>query len=96
MYTALVMEALNKALGNRRVEAEQLIIHTDQGSQYRGSDYRKLLRKHGISCSMSAKGCCWDNAVVESLFSTLKFGLDLNYDAKNLLNPAQVQRSLTF
>ena len=45
-----------------------LIIHTDQGSQYRASDYHKLLRKHEISCSMSAKGCCWDNAVVESSF----------------------------
>jgi transposase InsO family protein len=96
MDTALVMEALNRALGHRRVEPEQLIIHTDQGSQYRASDYRKLLRKHGISCSMSAKGCCWDNAVVESFFSTLKFELDLDDDAKNLFNPAQIQRSLAF
>ena len=48
------MAALNRALGHRRVEPEQLIIHTDQGSQYRASDYRKLLRKHDISCSMPA------------------------------------------
>ena len=73
-----------------------LIIHTDQGGQYRASDYRKLLWKHGISCSMSAKGCCWDNAVVESFFSTLKIELDLDDDAKTLLNPAQIQRSLAF
>jgi len=68
MDTDLVMEALNRALGHRRVEPEQLTIHTDQGSQYRASDYRKLLWKHEISCSISAKGCCWDNAVVESFY----------------------------
>ena len=96
MDTGLVMEALNRALGHRQVEPEQLIIHTDQGSQYRASDYRKLLRKHEISCSMSAKGCCWDNAVVESFFSTLKFELDLDDDAETLFNPAQIQRSLAF
>jgi putative transposase len=96
MDTALVMEALNRALGHRRVEPEQLIIHTDQGSQYRASDNRKLLQKHEISCSMSAKGCCWDNAVAESFFSTLKFELDLDDDAETLFNPAQIQRSLAF
>jgi transposase InsO family protein len=73
MDTALAMEALNRALGQRRVEPEQLIIHTNQGSQYRAFDYRKLLRKHGISCSVSAKGWYWDNAVMESFFSSLKF-----------------------
>jgi transposase InsO family protein len=73
MDTALVMEALNRDLGQRRVEPEQLIIHTNQGSQYRASDYRKLLRKHGISGSVSAKCCCLDNAVVESFLSSLKF-----------------------
>jgi transposase InsO family protein len=45
---------------------------------------------------MSAKGCCWDNAVVESFFSTLKFELELDNDAKTLFNPAQIQRSLAF
>ena len=54
MDTALVMEALNRALGHRRVEPEQLIIHTDQGSQYRASDYRKLLQKHEIDVTPSA------------------------------------------
>jgi putative transposase len=73
-----------------------LITHTDQGSQYRGSDYLKLLRKHGISCSVSTKGSCWDDAVVESFFSTLKFELNLNYDIKILFNYAQVKRSFSF
>ena len=65
---ALVIEALNRVLGHRLVEPELLLIHTDQGSQYRASDYRILLEKHEIVCSMSAKGCCWNNAVVESSF----------------------------
>ncbi|MCX5950537.1 MAG: IS3 family transposase, partial [Cyanobacteria bacterium] len=73
-----------------------LIFHTDQGGQYRASDYRKLLRKHGISCSMSATGCCWDHAVVKSCFSTLKIELDLDDDAKTQFNPTQIQRSLAF
>jgi len=60
--------------------------HTDQGSQYRGSDYLKLLRKHGISCSVSTKGSYWDDAVVEGFFSTLKFELNLNYDIIILFN----------
>ena len=67
----MVIEALNRALGHRPGEPETLLLHKDQGSQYRATDYRDLLRKHEISCSMSAKGCCWDNAVVESFFSTL-------------------------
>ena len=96
MDTALEMEALNRALGQRRLEPEQLIIHTNQCSQYRGFDYRKLLRKHGISCSVSTKGSCWDNAVVESFFSTLKFEPNLNYDIKILLNQAQVKGSFAF
>jgi len=55
MDAALVIEALNRALGQRQVKAEQLLIHTDQGSQYRATDYRELLKKHQIHCSMSAK-----------------------------------------
>nr|WP_071881581.1 IS3 family transposase [Cyanobium gracile] len=96
MDAALVIEALNRALGHRQVEPEQLLIHTDQGSQYRASDYRDRLAKHGILCSMSAKGCCWDNAVVESFFSTLKLELDLDDDRAVLISPQQLQRDLAF
>ena len=46
--------------------------HSDRGSQYTSDDYREALRRHHISCSMSRKGDCWDNAVVESFFATLK------------------------
>ena len=49
-----------------------LIWHTDRGSQYASDSHRKLLAKYGIVQSMSRKGDCWDNAVVESFFGTLK------------------------
>jgi putative transposase len=96
MDAALVVEALNRALGQRHVEQEQLLIHTDQGSQYRASVSRTLLSKHEISSSMSAKGCCWDNAVVESFFSTLKLELDLDDNRDTLISPQQLQRDLAF
>jgi transposase InsO family protein len=78
------------------VEPEQLLIHTDQGSQYRANDYLELLQKKKITCSMSAKGCCWDNAVVESFFSTLKLELNLDDDREILISPQQLQRDLAF
>lgn len=96
MDTALVIEALNRALGHRQVEPEKLLLHTDQGSQYRATDYRDLLREQKIVCSMSAKGCCWDNAVVESFFSTLKLELDLDDNREELISPQQLQRNLAF
>ena len=96
MDAALVIEALNRALGHRLVEPAQLLIHTDQGSQYRANDYRELLQKEKITCSMSAKGCCWDNAVVESFFSTLKLELNLDDDREVLISPQQLQRELAF
>ena len=85
-----MLEALNRALRQRQVEAEQLLIHTDRGSQYRATAYRELLQAHGISCSMSAKGCCWDNAVVESHFSTLKHELELDDDAEIRPSPKEL------
>ncbi len=67
----LVLNALNMALGQRRVEGE-LIHHSDRGAQYLSDDFQALLKKHGISCSLSGAGSCYDNAVVESFFATLK------------------------
>jgi transposase InsO family protein len=71
---ALVLEALGKALG-RRPGARDLIHHSDRGSQYASHDYRDALDQAGITCSMSRRGDCWDNAVVESFFGTLKMEL---------------------
>lgn len=55
---------------------------------------RDLLARHEIVCSMSAKGCCWANAVVESFLSTLKLELDLDDNREVLLVPLQLQRDL--
>jgi transposase InsO family protein len=68
---ALVTVALRMALG-RRVVGNDLIHHTDQGSQYTADDYLALLAAHGITLSMSRKGDCYDNAMMESFFSTLR------------------------
>jgi transposase InsO family protein len=68
---ALVLEALREAL-ERRPETRDLIHHSDRGSQYASHDYRDALDQAGITCSMSRRGNCWDNAVVESFFGTLK------------------------
>jgi transposase InsO family protein len=69
--TALVMSALSMALTLRR-PARGLIHHTDRGSQYASHDYRRALRDIGAECSMSRKGDCWDNAVAESFFASLR------------------------
>ena len=67
----LVKEALSMAYWRRKPE-KGLIHHSDRGSQYAGNDYQKLLEQYGMVCSMSRKGDCWDNAVVESFFHSLK------------------------
>jgi putative transposase len=71
---ALVLEALGEAL-MRRPGARDLIHHSDRGSQYASHDYRDALDRAGITCSMSRRGDCWDNAVAESFFGTLKMEL---------------------
>ncbi len=70
MDASRVIKALDRALGHRQVVPEQLLIHTDQGSQHRAIEIHQPLEARKISCSMSAKGCCWNNAVAESCFST--------------------------
>jgi len=72
MRTELVLDALSAALGSRLPSAAGLIFHSDRGSVYASGDYQKALDNNGITCSMSRRGNCWDNAVAESFFSTLK------------------------
>jgi putative transposase len=67
----LAVEALGMALKHRR-PAGELLHHSDRGVQYASDAYQSLLAEHGIEPSMSRTGNCWDNAVVESFFSTLK------------------------
>ena len=76
---ALVAAALQMALRRRQPPAG-LLHHSDRGSQYTSADYRKQLADAGIVCSMSRKGDCWDNAVVESFNSTLKLELVYTQD----------------
>ncbi len=71
MSRFLAIEALSMAL-NLRKPSQGLIHHSDRGGQYASDDYRNLLEKHGIVCSMSARGNCYDNAVIESFFGCLK------------------------
>lgn len=71
---SLVISALAMALRARRPDSG-LVHHSDRGSQYASLDYQELLRGAGCTCSMSRKGNCWDNAPVESFFSTLKMEL---------------------
>jgi putative transposase len=71
LHKELALEALRKAVAIRRPSAG-LIHHADRGSQYCSTAYQAELRKHGIRISMSGKGNCFDNAVVETFFKTLK------------------------
>jgi putative transposase len=67
----LVIDALLMALGQRK-PVGGILHHSDRGSQYASKEYQVVLKEADISCSMSRKANCWDNAVVESFFSTLK------------------------
>lgn len=69
--TALTLQALDMAL-SKRSPPKGLLHHSDRGSTYTCEAYRKALRENEIDCSMSRRANCWDNAVAESFFATLK------------------------
>jgi len=71
MTSRLVVDALEMAVRQRCVTAG-LVAHSDRGSQYASDHYQSELRRLGMVCSMSGVGQCWDNAVVESTFGSLK------------------------
>ncbi len=71
MTQELVLNTLQQALSRRSITSE-LIFHSDRGSQYAAHKFSKLLKAHGIKQSMSKKGDCYDNAMMESFFSSLK------------------------
>jgi len=71
MTTDLVSKAMIKAY-NHRQPPKGLVFHSDRGSQYTSKQYRKLLAGYGIRASMGDVGACWDNAVVERFFGSLK------------------------
>jgi transposase InsO family protein len=72
LETDLAGEALKMALVQRPVQAGKLVHHSDRGVQYASDDYQHLLSRHGIQVSMSGKGDCYDNAMMESFWATLK------------------------
>ena len=84
----LTLNALDQALRRRHPQAG-LLHHSDQGSTYASEDYRRVLATHGITCSMSRRGECYDNAAMESWFSTLKFELGERFES-----PADAKREL--
>ncbi|AJO78028.1 transposase [Pseudomonas putida] len=71
MTADLVCDALHMALWRRR-QPNDVIVHSDRGSQYCSAAYQELIRAHHLRCSMSAKGNCYDNACAESFFHSLK------------------------
>jgi putative transposase len=71
MRTELISDALLMAFGNRR-PAKGVIFHSDRGCQYTSRDFRQLAVDHGVALSLGRKGTCWDNAVAESFFASIK------------------------
>jgi putative transposase len=71
MTSRLVVDALGMAV-LRRLPGSELVAHSDRGSQYASEHYQQLLSEEGITCSMSRRGNCWDNAAMESFFASLK------------------------
>lgn len=72
LATELVAQALRQAIESRRPNGSQLLHHSDRGCQYTSDAYQQTLRILGIDCSMSRTGCCYDNAVMERFFWSLK------------------------
>ena len=71
MTAQLVTDALIMAIW-RRGKPDALLHHSDQGSQYTSEQFQRLMADHGVACSMSRSGNCWDNAAMESFFSLLQ------------------------
>jgi transposase InsO family protein len=83
----LAIAALDRALYERGCH-EGLLHHSDRGCQYNSKDYREKLDKNGLTVSMSRKGDCWDNAVVESFFATLKVELGDSFSSRQAAHDA--------
>ncbi len=90
---ALALDALRMALAQRR-PAVGLLHHSERGSQYAGGAHRALLAAHGLTCSMSRRGECWDNAVAESFFATLEHELlaDADFPSREAARRAIFER----
>jgi transposase InsO family protein len=85
-----VVDALEMAVAPR-LSGEGLLTHSDRGSQYASAHYQRLLERHGITCSMSRRGDCWDNVPMESFFASLKKEL---VHQENYRNRAEARASV--
>jgi putative transposase len=84
LETTLVAEALRRAIESRRPAGKELLHHSDRGSQYTSEAYQQTLRTLGIECSMSRSGSCYDNAVMERFFWSLKHEWTKHENFENL------------
>jgi len=75
MRASLVCDALKMAVATRGGSAEEVIFHSDRGSQYTSAEFRALSEVYGVKQSMGRTGVCWDNALAESFFATYKLEL---------------------
>ncbi|MHA7680566.1 IS3 family transposase [Cupriavidus sp. PET2-C1] len=91
MPASLIVNALQMAIQQRN-PAPGLIVHSDRGSQYASEEYRGLLARHGLVCSMSRLGDCWDNAVMERFFLNLKME---RVWQKRYVDRAEARRDIT-
>lgn len=82
MPAQLVCDALRMAIASRHPQP-RLLVHSDRGSQYASQMHMGLLERHALVCSMSRKGNCWDNAVMERFFLNLKVERDWQRDCAN-------------
>ena len=78
----------------RRKFPNKVIVHSDRGSQYFSDKYQKLLSVNGLICSISAKGCCYDNAAMESFFHTLK--VENWYTGENYRSKKEASSSIAY
>lgn len=89
LETELVSTALRRAIEARRPDGRQLLHHSDRGCQYTSTAYQQTLNTLGIECSMSRTGCCYDNAVMERFFWSLKHEWT-NHDQFAMLEDARL------
>ena len=89
----LTLKALEAAI-RRRCPDVGLLHHSDQGSTYASEDYQAVLLEHGITCSMSRRGNCYDNAAMESWFSTLKLELGERFESYGRAKEVRLHRGL--
>lgn len=90
LHRSLALDALDDALKRRGV-CKGLVHHSDRGCQYASAEYQERLEANDIVCSMSRKGNCWDNAVAESFFATLKGEL---VEHEDFYTRAEAERAL--